>query len=253
MTVKIIFQKDNVTVFQGSHGTVNSTMLEFENHLILIDTMYARPNLKELKQYIKEKNKPLKYIINTHYHFDHFWGNKFILGKDTIVIAHKNYLKTTLSRVRSQQEGEKLLKRNKYPDITFDQKLILEDEIELIYAPGHSTDGICVYLKNKKILITGDTILGMENGKKVLPYFWDGTPKDMLNTMEQLMQLQFDTVIPGHYEIIGKDDINYDINYLKMLLNNANYEELGGIYNNLEGKSVEIHKKNLEKILKKKE
>ena len=253
MTVKVIFQRDNLTVFQGSHGTVNSTLLEFENYLILIDTMYAHPNLKELKQHIKEKNKPLKYIINTHYHFDHFWGNKFISEKDTIIIAHKNYLKTTLSRIRSKEEGKKLLKRNKYPDITFSEKLILEDNIELIYTPGHSTDGVCVYLKKEKILITGDTILGNENGKKVLPYFWDGTPKEMLNTMEQLMQLDFDTVVPGHYEIIVKSDINNDINYLKMFLNVNNYKKLNGGYGNLEGRSVEIHEKNLEKILKMKE
>ena len=84
---------DNITLFSGT-SFVNSVLIEFEKFLIVIDTMLLPKDSKELSLLIKKKNKPIKYILNTHWHSDHCYGNRFIKDENTLIIAHKRFLET---------------------------------------------------------------------------------------------------------------------------------------------------------------
>ncbi len=217
--MKIIYDKNNITVYQGEAGSVNATLIEYPTHLVLIDSMYNSIDVKNLKNEILKRKKPLKYLINTHFHFDHFWGNKEITNKNTILFAHKNFIKTATTRVKSERERKILLKRNRYPDITFSDDIFLDD-MHLFHTPGHTIDSICIHIAKSNILIAGDTILGKENNIKYPPYFVEGSINQMISTVEQIMQINFDTLIPGHFDVITKQNIEYDLNYLKNLLFN---------------------------------
>ncbi len=219
--MKLIFNKSNIYVFQGEAGDVNSTLIEYKDYLLLIDTMYARKDLLSLKNRIKEFNKPVKFIINTHFHFDHFWGNKTLSNPSTIFIGQKNYLKTATSRIKSQKELEKLLSKNRYPDITFNKSINL-NELYIFSTPGHTIDSICIYDSINKILIAGDTVLGRQNNLEYPPYFVEGTATQMKKSLEQIMHLSINLIIPGHFEPVKKDKIENDINYLDSLIQQKN-------------------------------
>ncbi len=239
--MKIIYQKENITVLQSESGKVNSTVLEYKRFLIIIDTMYARKDIVDLKKFITNLQKPIKFIINTHFHFDHFWGNRFVSDKKTTFIGHKNFLKTATSRVKSDREMNLLLTKNRYPDITFSKKISLEN-LQIFHCPGHSADSICIYDKKNNLIIAGDTVLGIKNDIKFIPYFVEGTLPQIKNSLEQIMQFDFKVIIPGHFNIVEKSELQKDIDYLeKLQQGKAKITVSDELYK-------KIHKENLIKI-----
>jgi len=80
------------------------------------------------------------------------------------------------------------------PDVTFDHSLTLHGgnrEVRLTHYAGHTRGDVVVFLPAEKVLITGDLVDDM-------PYTGDGSPADLVKTLHELDQLDFDVIIPGH-------------------------------------------------------
>lgn len=149
---------------------------------------------------IGEKELTLKGILLTHGHFDHILGVKGILDK----------IKIPVYACRLEEE---LLKDNRMncslmfgtdvtltPDVLLDDKEILTIagmNIEVIYTPGHTKGSVCYYLKDAKILVSGDTLFFESVGRTDLP---TGNEMQLLISIrEQLFILPEDVnVYPGH-------------------------------------------------------
>jgi glyoxylase-like metal-dependent hydrolase (beta-lactamase superfamily II) len=136
-------------------------------------------NTDAIIRLVKDQNLLVKYVIDTHSHFDHTAGNGEIKSAfGAKVVAHKL---ADIDKDISVDDGD-TLKLGKIA-------------IRVIYTPGHTRDGICLLADGK--LLTGDTLFVGECGRTDLP---GGSSKDMYNSLfNKLMKLDDNIkVYPGH-------------------------------------------------------
>lgn len=125
-----------------------------------------------------ERVKRIKYIINTHSHFDHIVNNPFIEKSGCMVIANG------LSDIR------------KDISINMDSTIrLIGIEVKFILTPGHSNDSMVILMNNN--LFTGDTLFVEEIGRVDLP---ESSPEEMYRSLyKKIMVMPDETVIyPGH-------------------------------------------------------
>jgi hydroxyacylglutathione hydrolase len=143
----------------------------------VIDSSY---NSDVLQQIIKQEGFTIKYIINTHEHSDHTAGNPQLKATFNAKIAAHKAAKTK-------------------SDLQLNDKDTLNIgaiTIQVIHTPGHTPDGICLLIDNKKLL-TGDTLFVGECGRTDLI---GGNPKDLYNSLFNKIAKLTDNieVYPGH-------------------------------------------------------
>ena len=125
---------------------------------------------KRLYKYLKNQGLELKYIINTHGHFDHISANRFLKTKtDADILAHP---KANLKFKDSQLNLSQIFMQKNVLSPALDRALNDGDQInfenlklKIIYTPGHSEDGISIYLSGEKKLFSGDCIFATGVGR----------------------------------------------------------------------------------------
>ncbi|HNX01907.1 MAG TPA: MBL fold metallo-hydrolase [Candidatus Cloacimonadota bacterium] len=209
-----------ITIYSSEQSHVNAIVIETEKHLVCIDTLHRPADSKELASQILSHDKPLKYLINTHGHSDHCLGNRFLKQQETFILAHEKFARTALAESAFLKNTSKRLSIDRIlqPDICFKSDIQLPDSnIEVHHAPGHSPDSIIVHLPNKKIIVAGDTVLNGEIGKITVPYIYWGDLEQMQSTLQKIVDLQPEIIIPGHGLPCDMEKIQTDITYLKNL------------------------------------
>jgi len=154
----------------------------------------------EAKEEIRKNCDPrtIRSIINTHYHFDNTGGNKKFrdwLGAELLI--HENDKRRT-------EQGDTLAEKfNAIGKIvTFDNTIKEGDVFRtenfsfiVIHTPGHTPGSICLYEPDKKILISGDTLLSDSIGRFDLP---ESNRLEMKRSLEKLANYNIDYMLPGH-------------------------------------------------------
>ena len=151
---------------------------------------------------------PVKYVVNTHFHFDHTGGNKAIKAQEIPIVG------------RGTIREDMLAKNLEYdpnpipPDliVTDDSKIWLGDRmVELKAVEGHSggTD-IIVYVPDAKVIFAGDILFN-----KRFPYIADGNINTWQDTLVDLTATYGDaTFVPGHGKISNRTSLTELKNYL---------------------------------------
>ena len=148
-----------------------------KNHACVVDPSESEPIIKYL-----DKNKiNLKFILNTHHHYDHVGGNELLQKKyNAKIVGYK---------------GDK--KRIPGVDILVDDEQIWKNEnfeAKIMHIPGHTTGHICFYFYNNKIIFTGDTLFSLGCGR-----IFEGTYLQMFNSLSKFKKLPLDTkIFCGH-------------------------------------------------------
>ncbi len=218
---------DNIHVFQGETIGQNATLILDDEACILVDNRENIPLAKELQKDIRlVTDRPIKYIINTHYHGDHVFGNQ-VFSEAVEIIGHKNVRSTLLE---TEKQHKKLF--SDYfkvpgldkvvitpPTLTFHKELSLQfgDKTANIIHPGtaHTDTDAYIYVPELRLLITGDLFL---NGRLV----FSGDPHcsitGCIKAVEEMERLDVVTVIPGHGPVGNKDNLLTFRGYLEKLL-----------------------------------
>ena len=195
--------KDNYYVIMPYGIAGNIGVYVGREQIILIDDQWSilSSRIKEILKMITDN--PVKYIVNTHFHYDHTNGNKSF-GKENIpIIAHGN-VRERLSKDQELSFGvlQKASPLEALPTITFSDSLRLYDGmeiIELIHCKNAHTDGdIIVHFKKANIYHTGDIFVTYG-----LPFIDENNGGDiygMIAAVDYLLSVS-DTetkFIPGH-------------------------------------------------------
>lgn len=150
---------------------------------------------------VKNHQLKIKTIINTHGHFDHVGGNNRVatsFGARLLIHQGDSYLLARVAEVASMYgmtgenspEADDFLKDGM--EITFGGYVI-----KVLHTPGHTQGGCCLYLKEEKIVITGDTLFADSIGRTDLP---GGAHEQLLESIRTKLFTLPDhvTACPGH-------------------------------------------------------
>jgi len=188
-----------------NHGFVTTS-----DGLVMIDSPHKPSDALKLKAEIA-KHGPLRYIINTEPHGDHWTGNAFF---DAPVIAHEGVRKRILetdmpahvARVATfGPEEPRLLEgyRPNAPTITFRNGMTLHvgnHTFEMIHMPGHTAYQAAICIREEGVVFTSDNIF-----HKVHTWLQEANPDLWLVALESLRKLDEEVFVPGHGAVCGKD------------------------------------------------
>ncbi len=194
--------------------TTNICVLEAARALLVCDTYLGpdalRPALADLLQDGREV-----VVVNTHADWDHVWGNCHFPGAR--IIGHrrcrerlKEIGEADLAEFAAWQRGPITLLP---PTVTFESRLDLpEFDAVLFHTPGHTSDSISLYDRKDRVLVVGD------NAERPIPSCIDpASLQAHVDSLAGYLTYDFDTVVPGHGELLTAADIRANAEYLQNL------------------------------------
>ena len=181
----------------------------------IIDCGALFPQEEErIDAFVSDNNLKVKYILNTHLHLDHCFGNAWAAERYGILpMAHKDD-ETLLARMGEQARMFGLpfeVRTEKLGGYLKDGDVLMlgKHEIKVIHTPGHSRGGLCFYISSAGWLISGDSLFEGSIGRTDLE---GGSYATLIKSItECLMTLPNETVVyPGHgpYTTIGDEKNN---------------------------------------------
>ena len=164
---------------------------ETNNNACVVDPSEAKPIIN----FLENKDLKLKYILNTHHHYDHIGGNKELKKKyKSIVIGYKNDAHR-IPEIDILVEDGQIWKKDNF-------------EAKIFHIPGHTSGHICFHFYNDNFLFTGDTLFSLGCGR-----LFEGTYKDMFDSLNKIKSLPENTsIFCGHEYTLqnSKFCIKYD-------------------------------------------
>lgn len=198
--------RDNIYTIRNM-GAGNVTMLVGTKAVILIDDKFPQDHDGIMEKVRSVTDLPVRYVINTHMHPDHVGGNPAMQEIGADVVASEN-----ARRIMAERGTPGL------PAITMDDsmRIYLDDmPIDLHYfGRGHTDGDIVVHLPEQRIVITGDLFALYGPYRAVIDFSAGGSLRDWTRTLERVLQLDFDTVIPGHSGVTDRANVAGYIEYL---------------------------------------
>lgn len=220
----------------------NTTVIIGDRQVFVVDTGFlpsvAREDIAQIRQWT---DKPVSFVLNTHFHNDHNLGNRAYMDafpavtiiahvetkkemdmfgpgsamrEQKTVVAYQQMLNTgktpdsqTLSEDDKTQVKNALAREAGYVEemsnskfqsatLTFEHDFAIDvgnREVQVKFLGRGNTGGdAVVYLPKEKIAITGDLVV------HPIPYIYDGYPTEWIQTLQNLAQLDADTIVPGH-------------------------------------------------------
>lgn len=199
--------------------TLNLYLIIGSKYNYLIDTGLGSESIKDFLEII-QSNGLDTIIINTHFHWDHIWGNDAL--PNLCIIAHntcpsliEEYWDYTFKEYAHYSQGEV---KKVLPNVLFEKELYFpEDQIRLIYTPGHTKDSISIIDEKEKILYIGDNI--GDDMQHIIPEL-DCEKSVYLDSLRKIAKLDFEICLSGHNEKTGKETIIQMIKQLEEEINN---------------------------------
>jgi glyoxylase-like metal-dependent hydrolase (beta-lactamase superfamily II) len=209
---------------KNAGNMVNTCYVETKDSFVVIDSgpsfEYAKQAYEKMK---KIKNLPVKSVISTHDHDDHWLGNSFykekfsatIYGPGTINTNYKPNEKTRMFRVLPSDaiKGTKIIKVDKIIDKATKLNMGgMEFEIIPIKRKAHTSDDLFVYIPSKKAIFAGDLVM---NGR--ITSNRDGSLLGQIKAIEMIESKDWDILVAGHGYKTGKDAISEAKEYFTLM------------------------------------
>jgi cyclase len=198
----------NVFIETGLKGANHGLVLTSDG-IVLIDTPHKPSDALRLKGEI-DRRGPLRYIINTEPHGDHWTGNAYF---DVPVVAQQGVrsrilgtdLAAHVARVASFGPEEPKLLENYQPNvpvITFQSEMCLHvgnHTFRMIHMPGHTLYQAAVIVEEEGVVFTSDNVFC-----QVQTWLQEANPDHWLRSLDGLRGLPAETLVPGHGPVCDK-------------------------------------------------
>ncbi len=218
--VEIVTQQvtENIYMLQGQGGNLGVSV--GDDGVFLVDDQFA-PLTEKIKAAIsKISSQDIRFVINTHYHFDHVGGNENLGTAGAAIVAHKN--------VRQRMSTEQLITffnktippypQKALPVITFSEDInfhLNDEDIHVVHVKDAHTDGdAVVFFRKANVVHTGDIYFA-----GIYPFIdtsSSGSIKGVIAAVHSVLKIINDQtrVIPGHGPLSNKKEL---ARYVKML------------------------------------
>ena len=218
--IKVTKVAGTVYMLEGAGGNIGASV--GDDGIVVVDDQYA-PLADRIQAALKGiTDKPVRFIINTHYHGDHTGGNEFF-QKQAPIIAHDNVRRRLEEGSDAGNGGSvhmehKAQPKGALPIITFDHDVTVHlngEDIRALHFPAGHTDGDSViYFPKSNVVHMGDDFVTY--GFPFIDVNSGGSIDGMISGVENaIAQLPADVkIIPGHGPVSNLDDVRA---YLKML------------------------------------
>ena len=215
----------NIYMLTGAGGNIGA--LVGDDGILIIDDQYAPLSPKIHEALAKLSPKPVKFLVNTHYHGDHTGGNEIFGGEGAIIVAQDNVRK----RLSEKQVIELFKMENPpmpkagLPVVTFTEDIGLHingEDLHVFHVPNAHTDGdSLIYFSKSNVLHTGDTLF---NG--FYPFIdvgGGGSINGMIAANDKVLgMINDDTkLIPGHGPLATPKDLRAFRDMLATLRDNV--------------------------------
>jgi len=218
--IKVSKVAGNVYMLKGAGGNIGFSI--GNDGIVLVDDQFATL-ADRIKAALKElTDKPVRFVINTHYHFDHIDGNASF-QKDAPVVAHHNVRKRlqtggTPGNLGSVKQTMKPVVSEALPILTFSQDVTIHlngEDIRVLHCPNGHTDGDSViFFPQSNVVHMGDDFVTY--GFPFIDLASGGSVEGMIAATENVIaNLPPDVkVIPGHGAVSTLRDVERFTNML---------------------------------------
>ena len=200
----IVKVKDDLFIVQNQANTMgdliayggNATAYVTDAGVILIDSKSDREHDDLIAKLKSVTDKPIKYVILTHNHGDHTGGAAKLAAMGASVVI------SAADRGNMVRAGEKYI-----PDFGYigQAELTLGGKrAELRQFRGHTRGDTAVYLPAERTIVLGDLLTTADTIPMIVSYADGGSWTDWTISIDQILKMDFDNVIPGHGPMISK-------------------------------------------------
>ena len=210
----------------------NAAIVDLGGETLVVDTHISFSAAGELGEAAEEATgRPASLVFNTHWHADHVLGNAQFAGSTIVSTTRTRELIATVGveRLRSRldaleeelpaeierlraagdQEGARLLEReapelrtvtHRLPDETFEQERDFGRARALTYGGGHTESDAFLLVPDAGVLVAGDLVV-----VAMQPWSGHGDPRSWAEILDRMLKLDWDTCVPGHGPVCGRD------------------------------------------------
>lgn len=214
-----------VYVWQGDRDKrepANCMWVIFKDYVLVVDANFPWGAREILPQIQATTDKPIRFVLNTHYHGDHAYGNAIFVDAGAIIVNSE----ATDKEARSEgaagwakwNDPTHSLKdtREEFATLTFSDRLVFDDgtqRVEFIrLGPAHSRGDTVAYLPKQHIVATGDLCVTWAHGNNTGDA--GGSYTGWLAALDKMMTWGVTTVVPGHGPIAGAQALSEERSYL---------------------------------------
>jgi len=202
---------DTVYMMTGSGGNLGVSV--GEDAVFVIDDQFAPLTPKIQAAIAKLSSKPVKFLLNTHWHFDHTGGNEWLHNAGASILAQENTRKhlSEVTRVEGWKHTFPAAPAGAIPSTVFKEDHSLHTNGSTLvlkhYLPAHTDSDISVHFTEADIFHTGDTFWNRDY--PFIDYSTGGSIDGQIRAAEANLAKVTDKmiVIPGHGAVGGRADL----------------------------------------------
>jgi cyclase len=169
----------------------NTTALITNEGVVLVDDKFEIDFANIVAEVKKLTNQPIRYVINTHHHSDHSGSNAKMQAISVQIVASEQ---ARANMVDGSLPG--------LPSMVFDRHAHIYlggKNVELYHFGRAHTDGdVVVLFPAQRTLAAGDMFTFGDDVPELIDYSGGGSAKEWTSTLDSVLQLDFDNVVPGH-------------------------------------------------------
>ena len=212
--------------FNYDHGGSNSAVLITDEGVLVVDTRMHPDDAELLLAEIRKRtNAPIRYVINTQFHGDHYMGNVVFQREGAIFVAHEDTQAEIMERFQFEVENRPFVSRGQdpaevvlvLPDIVFDSRMRLQlggRVVELIYlGPGQNQGDTLVYFPHARALHTG----GVFHNRSWANTSYTPSFESWIEVLVAMADIDADVYLPPHGPLATAADLQAFTQFIRAL------------------------------------